>query len=125
VCNGSGIQPDPGLFYIYELPVALTANVVGQQAALQINQAAFKWMFANQVSTGNYAVQITDGSTNRPFSNQPVHVNNLFGTAQNPFPLLTPYMFNTRGAIQAVLNDLSGAPNNVRMAFAGVELTNS
>jgi hypothetical protein len=80
-------------------------------------------MFAMVVSTGFFTVQLSDASSNRPFSNQEVHVNNLFGTSQNPFPLLTPFTFRKKGQILAKASDLSAAPNNVRMAFAGVELT--
>ena len=80
-------------------------------------------MFATANFTGAFATLLSDGSTQRQFSNQAVHVNNLFGTAQNPFPLLTPYVFKRKGQILASTQDLSGAPNNVRLAFAGVELT--
>ena len=123
VCGGTGIQEDPGLFFVYEFTFALVANALHVQNSLNILNNDFKWMFALAVSTGFFSVQLSDGSTQRQFSNQEVHVNNLFGTSQNPFPLLTPYTFKRKGQIQAVASDLSGAPNNVRLAFAGVELT--
>lgn len=123
VCGGTGVQEDPGLFFVYELTFALAANDVSKPFSLNILNNSFKWMFAMAVSTGFFTVKLSDGSSQRPFSNQEVHVNNLFGTAQNPFPLLTPYTFIRKGQIQAIASDLSGAPNNVRIAFAGVELT--
>ncbi|MBZ5523574.1 MAG: hypothetical protein LAP21_15175 [Acidobacteriia bacterium] len=122
VCGGSGTQEDPGQFFVYELTFALTANQANVQTSLNILNRNFKWMFALAQSTGAFATQLSDGSTQRQFSNQQVHVNNLFGTAQNPFPLLSPYMFKQKGQIQAISTDLSGAPNNVRLAFAGVEI---
>ena len=125
VCGGSGLAQDAGMFFVYELTFALTANQVGAQNSLNILNNPFKWMFGMAVFTGNFAVQLSDGSTQRQFSNQQVHVSNLFGTAQNPFPLLTPYTFAQKGQILAIASDLSGAPNNVRLAFAGVELTGS
>jgi hypothetical protein len=123
VCGGTGVQEDPGLFFVYEFTFALLANAVSVQNSLNILNNDFKWMFAMVVSTGFFTVKLSDGSSQRPFSNQEVHVNNLFGTSQNPFPLLTPYTFRKKGQILAVASDLSGAPNNIRMAFAGVELS--
>jgi hypothetical protein len=123
VCGGTGTQEDPGLFFIYEFTFQLAANAVSVQQSLNILNNDFKWMFAMAVSTGFFSVKLSDGSTQRQFSNQEVHVSNLFGTAQNPFPLLTPYTFKRKGQIQAIASDLSGGINNVRMAFAGVELS--
>jgi hypothetical protein len=123
VCGGTGVEEDPGLFYVYEFTFALLANAVSSPQSLNIQNYDFKWMFAMVVSTGFFTVQLSDASSNRPFSNQEVHVNNLFGTSQNPFPLLTPFTFRKKGQILAKASDLSGAPNNVRMAFAGVELS--
>ncbi len=124
VCGGTGVAEDPGLFFVYELTIALNANqLLNPGPSLNILNNDFKWMFAMAVGTGAFAVQLSDGSTQRQFSNQLVHVNNLFGTAQNPFPLLTPYVFKKKGQIQASIQDLSGAGNSVRLAFAGVELT--
>src|SRR5260370_3332038 len=125
VCAGSGKQDDPGLFFVYELTIALGANQAGFIASQNILNKDFKWMFGMAVFTGAFSTQISDGSTQRQFSNQQVHVNNLFGTAQNPFPLLTPYVFNQKGQIQSIVSDLSGAGNNIRLAFAGVEATTS
>jgi hypothetical protein len=123
VCGGTGVEEDPGQFFVYEFTFALAANDVSKPFSLNILNYDFKWMFAMVVSTGFFTVQLSDASSNRPFSNQEVHVNNLFGTSQNPFPLLTPFTFRKKGQILAKASDLSGAPNNVRMAFAGVELT--
>lgn len=122
VCGGSGAQEDAGQFFVYELTFVLAANAVSVQNTLNILNRAFRWIFGMAVSSGFFTVKLQDGSTQRAFSNQEVHVNNLFGTAQNPFPLLTPYTFQKKGQIQAVASDLSGAQNSVRLAFAGVEL---
>jgi hypothetical protein len=123
ICGGSGFEEDPGLFFVYELTFALAANDVSKPFSLNLQNYNFKWMFATAVSTGFFTVKLSDSSSNRPFSNQEVHVNNLFGTSQNPFPLLTPFTFKRKGQIQAVASDLSAAPNNIRLAFAGVELS--
>jgi hypothetical protein len=122
VCGGSSVQEDPGLFYVYELTFALAGNAANQQNSVQIKARSFRWMFAIATFTGVFTTQLSDGSSQRQFSNQQVHVNNLFGTAQNPFPLLTPYVFKKLGTIQAISSDLSGGANNIRIAFAGVEI---
>ena|SRR6266481_502204 len=122
VCRGMGVLEDPGLFFVYEITLQLAANVKQFPFQQNILNRPFRWLFAMATSTGPFSALIQDGSTQRNFSNQEVHVNNLFGNSQNPFPLLTPYQFNQKGQISGTMSDLSGAPNNVRMAFAGVEL---
>lgn len=122
LCQGKGTLPDPGQFYEYELTAALTASGAANPSVNILN-APFKWMFAVYQSTGKFTVQIQDGSTQQTFSNQQVHVDNLFGTAQNPMPLLVPYQFQAKGQIQANVTDLSGAPNNIRLGFLGVNVS--
>lgn len=117
-----GIQIPDGLAFTYELgPVAVGANAVVTQQ-VQIQDSAFAWIFAVAVSTGIFSVLISDLSTKRPFSNQAVHRDNLFGTAQNPMPLLQPFIFSQKGGILVQITDLSGALNSVRLGFIGVEL---
>jgi len=74
------------------------------------------------ISTGAFTVLIKDSRNKRPFSNQQVHSSNIMGTAQNPFPLLTPFVFERRGSILADFTDISGNPNTIRLNFIGVEL---
>lgn len=124
MCEGSGQDFDPGLFFVYELgPFVLTANQALPIQSVQILDRSFRWMMASAVSTGSFTAQILDSRNKRPFSQQQVHSANFFGTAQNPMPLLTPFTFEKRGSIMANLTDLSGASNTVRLAFIGVELS--
>jgi hypothetical protein len=44
------------------------------------------------------------------------------GTSTNPFPLLTPFVFEQKGQILADITDISGNANTIRIAFHGVEL---
>ena len=123
VCSGSGEQFDPGLQFMYEFgPQALTANQTLSSLTVQILDHSFKWMFAVFVSTGLFTVRISDAMAKRPFMNQQVLVTNFFGTAQNPMPLLTPFIFRQRSSILIDLTDISGAGNTVRLGFIGVEL---
>lgn len=124
MCEGSGAAFDPGLFFTYEMgPVNILANGTISNFSLQILDRSFRWMLLAGVSTGVYTVQIKDSRNKRPFTNQQVHNQNIVGTAQNPLPLLTPFLFEKRGAILADFTDLSGAPNTVRLNFIGVELS--
>lgn len=121
-CNGTGKEAPVPLQFTYEMDTALAADAANVQASVQVNDKDFLWIFAMAQSAGPFSALITDGSSKRQFSNQALHQNVLFGTAQQPFPLPAPFTFLKRGAILVSLNDLSGAANTVRLAFAGIEL---
>lgn len=124
MCEGSGEKFDPGLFFTYEMgPVVVPGNGQINSFSVQILDRSFRWMLLAGVSTGVYTVQIKDSRNKRPFSQQQVHNQNIVGTAQNPLPLLTPFVFEKRGSILADFTDLSGAQNTVRLNFIGVELS--
>jgi hypothetical protein len=126
MCEGSGQNFDPGLFFVYELgPIVLGALGFVNYASLQILDRSFRWMLAAAVSTGPFTIQIYDSRNKRPFSQQQVHSANIFGTAQNPMPLLTPFTFMKRGSILASMTDLSNAQNTIRLSFIGVELNDA
>ncbi len=123
MCEGSGEKFDPGLFFTYEMgPVVLAGNGISNNFSVQILDRSFRWMLLAGISTGAFTVLIKDSRNKRPFSNQQVHSSNIMGTAQNPLPLLTPFLFEKRGAILADFTDLSGAGNTIRLNFIGVEL---
>lgn len=114
---------DPqGLVFAYDLGlVALAGNGVGN-AQVQVLDWDFMALFLVANSTGRFTAQVIDSGTKFQWSNQQIIDTNLFGTAQNPFPLLVPYTFKKRGQIQVALTDLSGAPNNVRITIHGINL---
>ena len=124
MCEGSGAAFDPGLFFTYEMgPVVIPAGGTISNFSVQILDRSFRWMLLAGVQTSAlYTVLIKDSRNKRPFSNQPVQSSNIVGTAQDPFPLLTPFTFERRGSILADFTDLSGAQNTVRLNFIGVEL---
>lgn len=124
MCEGSKVEFDPGLFFVYELgPVVIAANGQVNSATVQILDRSFRWMLLTGTSTGAYTLQVKDSRNKRPFSNQQVRNVNFVGTAQNPFPLLTPFVFERRGSILVDFTDVSGAPNTVFLDFIGVELS--
>lgn len=121
VCAGTG--QDPGLFFVYAVETA--GALAGNGAvtlAIQVLDHSFRVWYLVATSTGAFTALISDLGGKRPFSNIAVHSANLFGTAQNPFPLVVPYVFQKRGQIAVALTDLSGAGNTIRLAFVGAEV---
>jgi len=132
LCEGTGIQWDPGREFTYEMgpftlnaPAALPAtnpqNFSGAAAAgpsltgvsCQVANYPFRWMFALAQSTFPFTVQIKDAGSGSgrsfvPVSTQ-VHSKNLFGDSRNPMPLPTPYVFQRNQNITADFTDISGA----------------
>ena len=131
MCDGSGKQYDPGREFTYEMgPFTLNAPAavaptfpqyfVGAASAgptlngvtCQVTGQPFRWMFALAKSSFPFTVQIKDAGsgTGRSFVPQQlqVHSQNLFGTAEHPMPLPTPYVFDKNVQITADFTDLAG-----------------
>ncbi len=123
LCDGTGAQADPGNQFTYLGDFTLTAlqNAPGA-ITIQILDHSFKWIFAVASSTGTFQCLVKDAQNKRPFMNSPINNVNFWGTAQNPFPLLTPWVFPKRGGIIIDLIDTSNAGNKVEIALHGVEL---
>lgn len=124
LCDGTGTFDGQGRFFEYVQTFTLTANqVLNQQQIAQVLDSDFKWMFAMATSTGNFLSKTYSASNKRGYQNQPVHNLNFWGSAQNPFPLLSPVYFQQQSAILIDLQDISGAGNTIYVALAGVELS--
>lgn len=131
MCDGTGKQFDPGREMTYEMgpfilnaPAAISPTLpqyfVGAASAgptltgvtCQVTGRRFRWMFAEAVRSGPFTVQIKDGGSGSGRSFVPqqlqVHSDNLFGTAQHPMPLPTPYEFDRNVQITADFTDLYG-----------------
>lgn len=120
LCDGSGQERRGGMpfaFILERLP--LNANVLNDQSALQIQLGDFVPHFLVAASSGIFSAQLSDLSKQQPFSDAKVHRDNLFGTAQNPSPWLPKYVFKNGSRIGVVLDELSGANNNIRIAVHG------
>lgn len=124
ICGGTGVQPDPGLAFTYEITMALTDQVV-HQFQKSILDHPFRWMMTTGTSTGAYTLQVLDGASQRPFNDVLTHNVNIVGTGQNPAPLLTPFVFSKQGQIQVNVQDVSGSNNTIYLCFIGVELDNA
>jgi hypothetical protein len=133
MCGGSGAMPTPGLKYQYACLFSLTANA---SATLNISilNADFRWVFGLSYSTGRYTVQVQDAKNNRNFVSLTTSAGQtangvpdsiFFGTAQLPFPIQPPYLFNRNGGILVTVTDISAASNVIWIGFDGQELVPS
>jgi hypothetical protein len=74
------------------------------------------------ISDGDFEITILDQGRKHGWQNRAIHSRTLFGNAQRPFIFPETYFLNVeKGTRQLTINltDLSGAPNNVRLAFLG------
>ena len=131
MCEGTGQQFDPGREFTYEMgPFTLNAPAavnptfpqyfVGAASAgptlvgvtCQVTGSPFRWMFKMAQSTFPFQVQIKDAGSGSGRSFVPqqlqVHSHSLFGTAERPMPLPTPYVFEKNVQITADFTDLGG-----------------
>ncbi|HEX3584399.1 MAG TPA: hypothetical protein VH024_00275 [Candidatus Angelobacter sp.] len=119
-CNGTGKDESGGIpfTFVYE-KLPLGANVKSFQDVVNIQNGDFKLLFLVGLGDGIFTCQLSAGK-NQTFSDKEVHRDNLFGTAQNPMPVLAPYTFKKGTLLGVQLSDLSGANNNIRLGFTGV-----
>lgn len=124
MCEGTGADFNPGREFTYELgPLVLNGQATLQAQSVQVLNRPFRWMMAVAVATFPFLAQISDSRDQRPFSNQPVHSSNLWGTAVNPMPLLTPFRFNKNSNILATVTDLGGANGTAGVTNASTAVT--
>jgi hypothetical protein len=72
--------------------------------------------------TGPALVTIKDGSTDRQWMDQAMHIDNLIGNAMFPNVLPSPRFVERGSVISTSIQDLSGATNTIEMQFIGVKL---
>lgn len=127
-CKGTGVieqQPIRVPFDLVLPNAVLTALQQGVPQQQQVDQDAdFEWVFTVANSTGLFSVQLTDPSTGRTLNsaNTPVNGENFAGTAQNPFPLVEPYVWPRSGVVKALFNDRSNAGNTIQLVLRGYKL---
>lgn len=110
-------------FFTYGIPpTAVLGNAVANQIIVIGNDADFQaiWWISNQ--TGTFTLRVSDGGSGRPFMNTPINNANILGTANNPFPMLPPYVFKRAQSIQLDITDTSGNPNTIQIAFVGKKI---
>jgi len=118
------ILPPLRIPFDYVVNAIVPANSAGFAVSLQIQQDAdFEIVFLVGTRTSPLAdVQMSDGATGRSFSNAPVNVDNFFGTAQLPFPLVEPYIIARSTSVNFTFRDTSAAQNTIQVVLKGYKL---
>jgi hypothetical protein len=135
MCEGAGqLQLTPARIPIWYIlgPVVIAANAT-VNSTLQIQTTAdFEWVFTMSVQTSPLLnLTVIDGSVGRLITQPQAGINTnqgclpitLFaGTAQQPFPLVEPYIIARSSSLLFNLTDLSGAQNTITLALQGFQL---
>ena len=118
------ILPPLRIPFDYVINAVVPLNSLGFPVSLQIQQDAdFEIVFLAGTRTSPLAdVQMSDGATGRNFSSGPVNVDNFFGTAQLPFPLVEPYIIARSSSVNFTFRDTSGAQNTIQLVLRGYKL---
>jgi hypothetical protein len=111
---------DPGMHFTYGIDQLALAGNAQAAPQVQVVNHSFRASFLVALSTGPFSCRLRVGD--RYLSNIAIHSDNLFGTAQAPMPLLAPIAVDKNDLIIFEITDLSGAPNDIRIALIGVEL---
>jgi hypothetical protein len=80
------------------------------------------FLFCDSTDTtalSDISVKLRDVGMSREFSNRPIHIRNLAGTAQLPFRLREPVWFPSDHNISAEFNKLSGGAAKIRFYMFG------
>lgn len=118
------VLPPLRIPFDYVVNAIVPANSTGFPVSLQIQQDAdFEIVFLVGTRTSNLAdVTMSDGATGRAFFSAAVNVDNFFGTAQLPFPLVEPYIIARSSSLNFVFRDTSGAQNTIQLVLRGYKL---
>lgn len=125
LCGGSGKEVN----YIYmpriyllsasALVLAPSAQSIGQMSI----DAIAPFQAVNLVATreGTFTTELQDQS-GRDWQNAPVNDENMWGTAQNPFPLLAPLVIPAKAILRWKFLDTSAAQNEIQPCMIGFDL---
>lgn len=109
-------------FRIYPAQANRAANQVIREI-LRIDKSKFfviTEILAN--STGTFEVMFSDTRFSNPWSNSRVASQAITGTAQHPFTLPVPIIFEKNTSIFYDVRDTSGSANTIQLAFNGFEV---
>jgi len=126
LCGGSGQEtnyiymPRTYLLSASALILATTVQSIGQMSI----DAIAPFQAVNLVATreGTFTTELQDQS-GRDWQNAPVNDANLWGTAQNPFPLLAPLTIPAKAILRWKFVSTSGAQTNeIQPCILGFDL---
>lgn len=110
-----------------DFPLVVAANLEGRTTLVpdrdQGEQGDAELFYAVATSTGQFAVELYMSHINRRLMNGPVESSLVFGASMNePGRVLDGIFVPSTTAIDVRVVDLSGAPNNVRLAMMGHQI---
>lgn len=128
-CDGTGEDPGLERFFAYIYQNALTANQVLLNQRIVINgDAPFRIKLLTRTKTADFRIRLFD-SVNHYYSssgeggtNDRVRDTCLFGDGSLPFILVPHISIPAGGYIGFDLEDVSGAPNTIHLAFEGAKV---
>lgn len=135
VGNLPAFELDPFTYTLNYLPA--TASVITTQSFLIQADSAFMYVKGCAVVTATdnttfltvgqwpFLITITDSGSGRDLMDTGVHLYNIFGTAERPFILPKPKLFDPNSTVTGKLQNLSATDRNVRLAFNGYKVFGS
>ena len=130
-CKGSGTGDGVEYECGYELQVTLTAGQT-LTVPLNIQSFPFKWIRATANSTGAFEFNMVHNQPSYQFFNVQANLStggtglvrdaNFWGTGQQSYFLLQPYILAYNTTLSITVHDLSAAGNLVRLFLGGVQL---
>jgi len=133
---GSAFELDPFTYVINYLPA--TANTTTTNQFIVQADSAFVWCKGTAIVTATdnvtfltvgqwpFLITVSDSGSGRDLMDSGVHLYNMFGTAERPFILSKPKIFDPNSTVSGKLQSLHTATNyNVRLAFHGFKVFGS
>lgn len=72
-----------------------------------------------------FLITLSDSGSGRDLMDTGVHLYNTFGTAERPFILPKPKLFDPNSTVTGKVQNLSGTSYNVRLSFHGFKIFGS
>lgn len=133
--GGLPFELDPFTFSLNYTPATLSTTT--NQTFLVQADSAFSLVKMTAVVTATdnttfqttgawpFLVTLSDSGSGRDLMDTGVHLYNLFGSAERPFILPKPKLFDPNSTITGKLQNLSGTSYNVRLSFHGFKIFGS
>lgn len=108
-------------FFLNET-VSLDANGTASINLSVGTDADFLIKSLTAVRTGAALITVKSGDTDEQWTNQPLHIDNMFGNSQYPHEMNAPRHIRKGTVINVTLQNLTGSTNVIRLSFGGIKL---
>ena len=131
VLEGRDLTPNPILTKTTQFQFVFDEQANDSSVAINANGTARRQMtndksglidirdFKGVFTDSNMLVHIYDSQFSRYLSNRPLHCDTVFGTGLNPYEIPAPLKIHPTQTLIFDFTDLSGNPNNARLALNG------